>query len=60
MNITDNYNTKTLARELGISRSDLHETLRDNRVPMTYNLTNRHWVITRREDVATAISYYTN
>lgn len=55
---TRDYSTKRLARELGIPRAELLETLRNNEVPLDWHAETRSWRITRREDVETAVEHY--
>lgn len=53
-----NYDTKQLARELGVSRAELSETLRNNQVQLHWRADLHHWEIVRKDDVVTAIIFY--
>jgi hypothetical protein len=53
-----NYDTKRLARELGVSRAELSETLRNNGVRLHWRADLHHWEIVNKSDVAVAIEFY--
>ena len=53
-----NYSTKRLARELGIPRAELLETLRNNEVAMDWHAETRTWRIRHRADAETAVLHY--
>lgn len=57
---TRNYSTKRLARELGISRPVLRDTLTDNRVELEWVAERRTWVIVHKADVLLVIDFYAN
>lgn len=55
---TRDYSTKRLARELGISRAELLETLRNNEVPLDWHAGTSTWRIRHRADADRAIHHY--